>query len=263
MDAVKIRFNNIDTDKLSVCFTWDDNYLSHSRHTAPQFIKRGMRCTFYINPGEAGFEDKFLPGCRALSEMGFEIGSHGYRHDNYSEVSCAVFRRELVKSARAIKEHIGIYPATFAFPYHDYNDDMLLTARKHHLETRNTLGGSRRFGIKADSTLEEMIGFVNCCVSEGCSMVFSGHSAIPDDAQPHDTQEAGYGPIPVRSLSALLDHVESLGAKAQVLTFGQAALKRYITDSCEVCEGSFTLSGKQLGLLAAFDIDAERLRRLI
>lgn len=263
MDIANMRFNSIDKDKLSVCFTWDDNFLAHSRLITPEFKKRDMRCTFYINPGEPGFEEKYLPLYRALSEAGFEIGSHGYLHDNYSNLYHDVLERELEKAALSIEKLIGVYPATFAFPYHDYNEETLAAAKARHLETRNTLADSLRFAIKADSRLDEMIMFVNGCVSDGRSMVFSGHSAIPADKACIGAEDFGYGPVLIGCLSSLLDHVLALKDKAEVLTFEQTALKRYIMDKCPVSEGSFTIGKKQLDKLKTLGIDVQRLSLLI
>lgn len=263
MKHIKLPFSHIDLSKLSVCFTWDDNFLFHSSLIAPEFVKRRMPCTFYINPGEAGFEEKFLPGYRDLSEMGFDIGSHGFKHDNYSHVPLGEFERELESAASAIRALIGIYPATFAFPYHDFNDQTLRAAKSLHLETRNTLGNSRRFGIKSDSAPDEMFEFIKECVSRRCSVVFSGHSAIPQGPKASRAEEdLGYNPVPIGTLRALLDHIQTLEI-AEVLTFEQAALKQYIINNCAISNGSYTLNQRQLDWLDTFHIGAEKLFRLI
>ncbi len=260
MPPIKMPFNHIDTGKSSVCFTWDDNFIAHSRLIAPQFLKRGLRCTFYINPGEAGFEEKYLPGYRSLSDNSFEIGSHGFCHDDYTGMPEEEFVHELKRSASIIRGLVGIYPATFAFPYHAFSGDMLQTARKYYLETRNTLGNSKRFGIRTNSKLDEMLLAVSESISNKQSLVFSGHSAIPDTGD--IGEDIGHEPVPMQTLSALLDYLQTLDG-AEVLTFEQAALKQFIIDNCEISGSSYILSGEQLNTLSAFGIDAEKLGRII
>jgi hypothetical protein len=83
MEALKLSFNHIDLRKISICFTWDDNCFAHSALIAPEFSRRGLKCTFYINPGDEGFE-KYAPCYKALSEASFETGSHSFNHYNLS-----------------------------------------------------------------------------------------------------------------------------------------------------------------------------------
>jgi len=260
MLSIKMPFYHIDIGKPSVCFTWDDNFTAHQKLIAPQFAKRGLRCTFYINPGEAGFE-KYLSGYKSLSEDSFEIGSHGFCHDDYSNMPKNEFEYELKRSALSIKDYIGAYPSTFAFPYHAFNDDMLQTARRFYLETRNTLGNSKRFGIRTNSTQEEMILAVRKCIPNKRSLVFSGHSAIPA-AGSDINEDTGHEPIPIQTLCALLNYLQTQDG-AEVLTFEQAALKQFIIDNCEISGSSYILSREQTDILSAFQIGAEKLSRLI
>lgn len=259
---INMPFNHIDINKISVCFTWDDNFIAHQRLIAPQFTERGFKCTFYINPGEPGFKENFSDSYKALSENNFEIGSHGFFHNDFSGFSDNEFEYELQRCALSINDQLGSYPATFAFPYHAFNDGMLKTARKHYLETRNTLENSKRFGIRTASTLNEMLLSVKECISNKRSLVFSGHSAIPDTYAGF-TEDTGHEPIPMQTLRALLDCLQTLQGSAEVLTFEQAALKQYIIDHCEISGNSYTLSGKQADWLNTFRIGVEKLNQLI
>lgn len=260
MQSIKMPFRHIDAGKPSVCFTWDDNFFAHQGLIAPQFSKRGMRCTFYINPGEPGFE-KYASGYNALSENLFEIGSHGFFHHDFSKLPVNELEYELKQSALSVEGHTGVYPATFAFPYHAFNEETLNIARKFFLETRNTLHNSKRFGVRTDSTPDEMLLSVRECILNKQSLVFSGHSAIP--AAPGFKEDTGHEPVFLHNLSALLDSLQTLRGSVEVLTFEQAALKQYIMNNCEISGNSYTLSGEQLRWLNTFRIDSEKLSRLI
>lgn len=262
LSDIKLLFNHIDINKTSVCFTWDDNFIAHERLIAPQFLKRGMRCTFYINPGEPGFKENYSDSYKALSECGFEIGSHGFFHHDFSVMPPSELEYELARSVSGVSDKLGIYPSTFAFPYHAFNDDTLQAARKFYLETRNTLKNAVRFGIRTNSALDEMLLCVKTCISNKRSLVFSGHSAIPD-TDTDFTEDTGHEPVPLQTLSSLLDCLLTIQDSAEVLTFEQAALKQYIIDNCEVSGGSYILSGGQADWLNTFGIDTEKLSALI
>jgi len=261
-----LRFHNVHPDKVSVCFTWDDNFARHIRYIAPAFLDRGMRCTFYINPGEADFEQKHLAGYADLLQKGFEIGSHGFLHDNLCSVPYASSVDIVQNAIESIQRLFGLYPATFAFPYHDFNEDVLSMVKSYHLETRNTLAHSKRFAIKTGIPLEEMTDAVKKSLEEKNSLVFSGHSVIlsPEEAINDQLKnKTGYNPILLDHLTQLLDFIQTKKAYAEVLTFEQAALKAFVCEHCEITVDSFVITQEHLNMIKPFHIDIEKLRILL
>lgn len=266
MEQYTLRFNKLNPNKISVCFTWDDNFSRHIKYIAPAFLERGMSCTFYINPGEENFEQKHLPGYMALSRQGFEIGSHGYLHENLCTLPYASSVDTVKNAISSIQKYFHIYPATFAFPYHDFNEDILSMVKSHHLETRNTLAHSKRFGIKTDSPLEAMLSAVKESIDEKRSLVFSGHSVILNPAEAADDaleSETGHNPILLDRLNCLLDFIQTKNDYIDVLTFEQAALKEYINNHCDMTNQTFTITQKQLDELKQYHIYIEDLGRLM
>lgn len=261
MEVVTMRFKHIDLRKISVCFTWDDNCAAHYRLIAPLFLRLGLRCTFYINPGKKRFKEKFLAGYRSLSDNGCEIGSHGFFHDNVLNMTAEQAEGDVKASADSIYELFGIYPSTFAFPYHDFNEDTLALVRRFHLETRNTLNNSARFGIRTSSTVQEMRDTIDECAAKKRNLVFSGHSAVLS-AKDASLPESGYEPIPAQNLEAVLEHVKSMD-NFETLTFEQAALKEFLRDNCETNGDSYTLKREQMDYLGALHIGAQRLDELV
>lgn len=266
MEQYTLRFHNVHPNKITVSFTWDDNFSRHIKYIAPAFLKRNMRCTFYINPGEEGFEQTHLPGYLDLSKQAFEIGSHGYLHENLCSLPYDA-SVDIVRHANAsIQKLFHIYPATFAFPYHDYDEEVLSMVKSHHLETRNTLPGSKRFGIKTDSPLEDMISAVKTSIDENYALVFSGHSVILNPKEVADEQlknETGYNPILLDHLNRLLDFLQTKNEHMEVLTFVQAALKEYVRDHCQFTQDSFTITQEQLNRLKPYHLGIERLGQLM
>ncbi len=262
MEQYKLHFHNVHPDKTTVSFTWDDNFLRHIEHIAPAFAERGMRCTFYINPGEEGFEQTHLPGYLHLSKQAFEIGSHGYLHQNLCNLPYDA-SVDIVQSAiKHIQKLFHVYPTTFAFPYHDYNEEILSMTRSHHLETRNTLARSKRFGIKTDILLGDMLCAVDESIDKRHTLVFSGHSVILSPGEANDAQlkdQTGYNPILLDHLSRLLDYIQTKNESIEVLTFEQAALKEYVLRHCEITGNSFIITQEQLNWLKPYHIGIERL----
>ncbi len=266
MDQIQLSFYHVNPKKTAVCFTFDDNFARHSELIAPAFLQRSFRCTFYLNPGEDGFAENHLNKYLALSHQGFEIGSHGFVHDNLSKLSPAEAEKNLRDSARSIQELFQIYPATFAFPYHDFSNETLAMARACHIETRNTLADSIWVPIKTAIPLGDMLTAVEQCIEESRPLVFSGHSVILTPEEANDERlknETGYNPILFNDLCALLDDIKERSAVIQVLTFEQAALLAYIQQNGAIDGDSFLLSEKSMNHLEAFGIGVERLSKLM
>lgn len=259
------HFSKLDPSLPAVCFTFDDNLSRHREMIAPAFFERGWRCTFYINPGTSDFASH-MAGYKALLEQGFEIGSHGDVHDNLSELEPAAALENMQKAAQRIQAIFGVYPSTFAFPYHDYNEKTLMLAKSLYLETRNTLADSIWFAIKTAIPLSDMLTAVEQAISEKRPLVFSGHSVIKtreeatDESQKHET---GSNPILLSDLCELLDFIASKGEHVQVLTFEQAALLACIKQYSEIDGNSYILTQQLMDHLSQFHIDASRLNHLI
>ncbi len=259
------HFSKLDPSLPAVCFTFDDNLSRHREMIAPAFFERGWRCTFYINPGTADFTPH-MQNYKALLEQGFEIGSHGDVHDNLSELEPAAALENMQKAAQRIQEIFGVYPSTFAFPYHDYNDETLRMARSFHLETRNTLTQSIWFAIKTAIPLSDMLAAVEQAISEKRPLVFSGHSVIKTREEATDESlkgETGSNPILLDDLCSLLDFIASKSDSVQVLTFEQAAVLAYIRKHGEIDGGSYLLTQQFIDHLSQFHIDAPRLNHFM
>ncbi len=266
MDQIELRFNHVDTEKTAICFTFDDNFARHSGYIAPVFLQRGFRCTFYLNPGESGFAENHLGHYLPLLKQGFEIGSHGYVHNNLTDIGPDAAMDNLRHAAQSIAELFHVYPATFAFPYHDYTQETLAMARSFHLETRNTLAHSIWFAIKTAIPLKDMLTAVEQCIAENRPLVFSGHSVIltPEEADDERLKsETGYNPILLDALCALLDFIKARSEHVQVLTFEQASLLAYIRQHGEINGEAYTLTQQALNGLKTFGIGIERLGELI
>lgn len=257
---LKFQFCNIHPNKLSFSFTWDDNFESHIKYIAPVFDRHQTRCTFYINPGELGFDTSLQEGYSSLASQGFEIGSHGYTHHHFSNLTKHEFLQQLLQSKEAISQLTGSAPITFAFPHHDFTTEMIAIAKKIYFETRNTLVNTPRFSLKSYTRLSDIQKTVNNAISVRQSIVFSGHSIR---LEPEDNIANGYEPISLELLNDAISFILKYQDIAEICTFSQASLKEYICAHCKHTQECFYISNNQLTYLNTFGLTPERIGELI
>ena len=260
--ALLLPLDKMDEDKISVIFTWDDNSERHYELLAPLFIKHKYKCTFYIVPGTADFK-KFQEQYSKLAELGFEIGSHSYTHKYMTNLSESEVMFEFQNSRLAIQNSISLSPLSFAFPHHDYNEDLIRRARDFYLETRNTLVNSERISFKTNSSLISLLHKVKNCISEKRNIVFSGHSVISEQEFKNGNEGEGYEPVRLSILEELLMNISTLTKSVRVLTFIEAALFEYIKSNYVIKNGELIVPNHGLMHLAKYNITRENIRALL
>ena len=257
---IEFAFSNINPNKLSFSFTWDDNFERHIKYIAPIFDKYHKKCTFYINPGEPDFKGQLQSGYNMLAHRGFEIGSHGYTHHHFSHLSSYDYSCQLIKSRELIGLLLGTSPVTFAFPHHDYTPEMLEQAKTIYFETRNTLNNSQRFSLKSYTTSSEIQSVVQNAISSGRSIVFSGHSIRLNSI--NDIID-GYEPVSIDVLNDAISIILKNHVIAEICTFCQAALKTYIKTNCVYTNEAVSISKEQIAYLKRFGLTPRRIEELI
>lgn len=253
----KYRFSKISPQKISIIFTWDDNFECHYKLIAPLFEKYGFFCTFYVNPGEGDFY-LYSDGYANIAKAGFEIGSHGYTHHHFSRMSESEYFEQLSKSQLAIKQYCHQRPITFAFPHHDFTKSILTQARKIYFETRNTLDNTIRFSLKTKSSIISIKAALEDAIINNHNIVFSGHGIVTTDKP----NICGYEPIFFETLKEILEIVKQYES-VNVETFLQGAIKMYIKNNCIYNDDVFLLYDDQLNYFNKYGITKERLLNII
>lgn len=110
--------------------TFDDGHSSDYEIVFPTLQDAGIKAVFYLITGRVGF-----PGylsweqVREMRRHGMEFGSHGLNHSKMTSLNKVQALNELTRSRLDIEDHLGEAVTTFAFPYGDYNTDLIrLTA---------------------------------------------------------------------------------------------------------------------------------------
>lgn len=116
--------------------TFDDAYESIYTKAFPLLKKRGWPFTIFVATKYVGTSHHFYLSWQQLKEMqadGATIGNHTYDHTHLirrlkGETKVAWHQRiedEIDHAARMIQEHLGGTPKLFAYPYGEYDSDVI------------------------------------------------------------------------------------------------------------------------------------------
>ena len=261
MDDYIATFQNLHIDKLSVSFTWDDNFHRHKEFIAPLFSKYNKKRTFYINVGDKDFTSQLISNYKQLSNDGFEIGSHGYNHKSMKMMTEKEFVDQMESSIREISMLLNFRPITFAFPHHEYNSLNVELTKHYFIETRNTLNQSHRISLKSHTKLSDVIQKIDQLICSNKNIVFSGHSVKTAlDKSTH--YEDGYEPIQLNLINDILLYLEGI-KRIEVITFEQAAFKEYLKQNCNYTQTECILSPYNLTYLTQYGINLDRINSIL
>lgn len=111
-----------DLEPKSIVLTFDDGYLDNYLNAYPVLKKYGFKGTFYIITGQIGIGGYMTwAQLREMHAAGMEIGAHTVSHPFLSQINIGAAWLEVYLSKVQIAQNIGVFPATFAYPYNDRN----------------------------------------------------------------------------------------------------------------------------------------------
>jgi len=113
----------IKTEKKVVALTFDISWGNNTPIPVIDILKNnGVKSTFFLSgPWVKQYPD--VP--KRIKEDGHEIGSHGYRHINLSNLSKAEIKDEIMKAHSNIKEITGVDATLIRTPNGDFNDQVI------------------------------------------------------------------------------------------------------------------------------------------
>lgn len=108
----------------AISYTFDDGLKEHYTLVGPEFEKRGMRATFFINGARINQDDEHITDTtrmtwtqlRELSDCGHEISNHGWAHKNFARFPIEEIREDIEKNDSAILACTGKPALTFCYP---------------------------------------------------------------------------------------------------------------------------------------------------
>lgn len=232
---MKNTFNlkNINPSKLSISFSWDDNFLNHYNIIADIFKKHDTKCTFYICVGEDNFTDNIYHNYKLLLSQNFELGDHLYVHDSATDIPFSRFQELLKLSNEKWQTLFNETPSTFAFPYHASNQTTLDKVLTVYTQTRNTIDNTELVSLHSKSNINDTIQTISTAQANTKNIMFAGHSIIPSDEYTvFSNEDLGYEPVSVDFLNDTLSYISN-NTDYQILTTEQAAIKSYILTNCK------------------------------
>lgn len=147
---VDLLTGDIPGDK-PVIITFDDAYRGCIEIALPILYEFGMKAVLFVPAGlmgeKIGYEKHGLlfdvmsrDEVRRWSDLGFEVGSHGMYHRNFTELSREEKIRELSESRSLLGKVTGCDPVAFSFPYGRYSEEDVILAREQGYEFVNIIG---------------------------------------------------------------------------------------------------------------------------
>ncbi len=169
----RIQIADFKGDKAgAVSYTFDDGLRNQYLIAAPVMERLHIPGTFFIIPGEVAASDEKVeskkPGAwggvtwdevRSLASKGFEIGNHGYSHENLAKLTDKPdeLEHEIEYSADVIERETGTFPMSFCYPYNSFNEQVESIVNRRHAVARTFQQG---FGAR-DTTAESLNRWVD------------------------------------------------------------------------------------------------------
>ncbi|WP_040953092.1 polysaccharide deacetylase family sporulation protein PdaB [Gorillibacterium massiliense] len=120
---------NVKTDKKMIALTFDISWgEKRPEQIADVLKKKGVAdATFFLSSAWSESHPKVV---EKLVKDGFEIGSHGHKHENYSKLKPNEVREQIVTAHRILTDLTKKAPTLIRLPNGDFNKEVLQTANE-------------------------------------------------------------------------------------------------------------------------------------
>jgi len=139
----------------AITFSFDDGVVEDVR-MVELLNKYGLKATFNINSGLCGYKNashgsKRLP-MDELVELyeGHEVSIHTKTHPPLTELTLDVLEDEINSDKKALEKHFGYKVVGMAYPFGEYNDDVVSILKKHGVLYARTVDSSYDFELQTD-----------------------------------------------------------------------------------------------------------------
>ncbi len=122
----------VKTDKKIVALTFDISWGNKTPIPVIEILKdNNITCTFFLSGPWVKQYPEFV---QRIKQDGHEIGSHGYRHVNLSNLSKSEIKQELAQAHANIKEVAGVEARLIRTPNGDYSDHVIEAIHESNYE---------------------------------------------------------------------------------------------------------------------------------
>lgn len=118
----------VQTDQKKVALSFDAAWGNEDTQKILEILKnRNVHVTFFMT---GGWVKNYPDDVKAILAAGHDLGNHSENHKNMSQLSIAEQEQELMSVHNAVKELTGYEMFLFRPPYGDYDNSVVLTAKK-------------------------------------------------------------------------------------------------------------------------------------
>ena len=189
---------NVSTEDRKVAISFDAAWGEEKTDEILKILEdHNVKTTFFL----VGYwVDKYPDRVKQIYDAGHEIGNHSNTHPHMSELSNAQISQELSALSDKVEAITGVRPTLFRPPYGDYDDQVVLQARKDGYEVIQWNVDSldwKNLGI------DHMIKQVTKEINPGDIILFHNNSQYITQALPtilDYIQSQGYEIVPVSEL---------------------------------------------------------------
>ena len=115
---------------MDILFTFDDGNHSDVEFAGPVLSRLGLRGIFFPSLDHIGQPDYLKASdVRSLQKDGFEIGSHGRAHVDWTRLEDAALHQETFGAKDALQNMLGVEVRSVAIPFGAYNRRVLKSLR--------------------------------------------------------------------------------------------------------------------------------------
>lgn len=133
----------------ALTFSYDDAQV-YDRRLVDIFDRYGMKATFHLNSGTLD-QEAFITG-QEVGELyaNHEVACHAVTHPFFNELSNGQIMREILEDRRALEKHADRIVRGFSYPFGEYNDRLIETAKDLGIVYARTVEDRMNFNLPSD-----------------------------------------------------------------------------------------------------------------
>lgn len=119
----------VETEEKKVALSFDAAWGNEDTKKLLKILKKhNIHVTFFMT---GGWVESYPEDVKAICEAGHDLGNHSENHKNMSQLSDEEKTEELMSVHNKVKELTGVEMQLFRPPYGDYDDEVVLNAKKN------------------------------------------------------------------------------------------------------------------------------------
>lgn len=133
----------------ALTFSYDDAQV-YDRRLVDIFDRHGMKATFHLNSGTLD-QEGFITG-QEVKELyaNHEVACHAVTHPFFNELPRGQMVREILEDRRALEKYADRIVRGFSYPFGEYNDKLIETAKDLGIVYARTVEDRMNFNLPAD-----------------------------------------------------------------------------------------------------------------